>query len=29
LAEIEQGHGTPEEHKQIMGKTLGALAQPI
>ena len=29
LAEIEQGHGTPEEHKMLMGKTLGALAQPI
>ncbi|WFE76532.1 FAD-dependent oxidoreductase [Roseinatronobacter sp. S2] len=29
LAEIEQGHGTPDEHRQIMGQTLGALAQPI
>jgi 2-polyprenyl-6-methoxyphenol hydroxylase-like FAD-dependent oxidoreductase len=29
LAEIEQGHGTPDEHKMLMGKTLGALAQPI
>ncbi|MEZ5752758.1 MAG: FAD-dependent oxidoreductase [Paracoccaceae bacterium] len=29
LAEIEQGHGTPEEHQRLMGQTLGALAQPI
>ena len=29
LAEIEQGHGTQDEHRQIMGQTLGALAQPI
>jgi 2-polyprenyl-6-methoxyphenol hydroxylase-like FAD-dependent oxidoreductase len=29
LAEIEQGHGTQEEHSRIMGQTLGALAQPI
>lgn len=29
LAEIEQGHGTQDEHKQIMGHTLAALAQPI
>jgi 2-polyprenyl-6-methoxyphenol hydroxylase-like FAD-dependent oxidoreductase len=29
LAEIEQGHGTPDEHKMLMGKTLGMLAQPI
>ncbi|MCA2011820.1 FAD-dependent oxidoreductase [Cereibacter sphaeroides] len=29
LAEIEQGHGTPEEHQRIMGQTLGALAAPI
>lgn len=29
LAEIEQGHGTHDEHKMLMGKTLGALAQPI
>lgn len=28
LAEIEQGHGTPEEHQRLMGMTLGALAQP-
>lgn len=27
LAEIEQGHGTPEEHQQLMGRSLGALAQ--
>lgn len=29
LAEIEQGHGTPDEHKLLMGKTLGMLGQPI
>ena len=29
LAEIEQGHGTHEEHQRLMGQTLGALAQPI
>jgi 2-polyprenyl-6-methoxyphenol hydroxylase-like FAD-dependent oxidoreductase len=29
LAEIEQGHGTQEEHSRLMGMTLGALAQPI
>jgi 2-polyprenyl-6-methoxyphenol hydroxylase-like FAD-dependent oxidoreductase len=29
LAEIEQGHGTHEEHTRLMGQTLGALAQPI
>jgi len=29
LAEIEQGHGTRDEHKQIMGRTMGALTQPI
>jgi 2-polyprenyl-6-methoxyphenol hydroxylase-like FAD-dependent oxidoreductase len=29
LAEIEQGHGTPDEHRQIMGKTLGALTEPV
>ena len=29
LAEIEQGHGTKEEHSRLMGMTLGALAQPI
>jgi 2-polyprenyl-6-methoxyphenol hydroxylase-like FAD-dependent oxidoreductase len=29
LAEIEQGHGTPDEHRQLMGASLGALAQPI
>lgn len=29
LAEIELGHGTQDEHKQIMGRTLGALAQPF
>jgi hypothetical protein len=29
LAEIEQGHGTADEHKLLMGKTLGMLAQPI
>lgn len=29
LAQIEQGHGTPDEHKQIMGRTLGVLAEPI
>lgn len=28
LAEIEQGHGTQEEHQKLMGMTLGALAQP-
>lgn len=28
LAEIEQGHGTPDEHRAIMGRSLGALAQP-
>ena len=28
LAEIEQGHGTPDEHKMLMGRTLGALAVP-
>lgn len=28
LAEIEQGHGTQEEHQRIMGQTLGALAAP-
>lgn len=28
LAEIEQGHGTQEEHQRLMGMTLGALAQP-
>jgi len=29
LAEIEQGHGSADEHKVLMGKTLGALAAPI
>lgn len=29
LAEIEQGHGTQEEHQRLMGQTLGALTQPI
>ncbi|PWE28582.1 hypothetical protein C4N9_11375 [Pararhodobacter marinus] len=29
LAEIEQGHGTHEEHTRLMGQTLGALAAPI
>jgi 2-polyprenyl-6-methoxyphenol hydroxylase-like FAD-dependent oxidoreductase len=29
LAEIEQGHGTPEEHTRLAGQTMGALAQPI
>ena len=29
LAEIEQGHGTHEEHSRLMGQTLGALAEPI
>jgi 2-polyprenyl-6-methoxyphenol hydroxylase-like FAD-dependent oxidoreductase len=29
LAEIEQGHGTHDEHQRLMGQTLGALAQPI
>jgi 2-polyprenyl-6-methoxyphenol hydroxylase-like FAD-dependent oxidoreductase len=29
LAEIEQGHGTQEEHSKLMGMTLGALARPI
>ncbi|MCA0205359.1 MAG: FAD-dependent oxidoreductase [Proteobacteria bacterium] len=29
LAEIEQGHGTQEEHQRLMGQTLGALAAPI
>lgn len=28
LAEIEQGHGTQEEHQRLMGQTLGALAAP-
>lgn len=28
LAEIEQGHGTPDEHKMLMGRTLGALSVP-
>jgi len=28
LAEIEQGHGTQEEHQKLMGMTLGALAKP-
>lgn len=28
LAEIEQGHGTQEEHQRLMGQTLGALAMP-
>lgn len=28
LAEIEQGHGTHDEHKQLMGQSLGALARP-
>lgn len=28
LAEIEQGHGTQEEHQKLMGMTLGALAMP-
>lgn len=29
LAEIEQGHGTQEEHSKLMGMTLGMLAKPI
>jgi 2-polyprenyl-6-methoxyphenol hydroxylase-like FAD-dependent oxidoreductase len=28
LAQIEQGHGTKEEHQQIMGQTMAALAAP-
>lgn len=29
LAEIELGHGTHDEHKQIMGRTMAALTAPI